>query len=210
MSNVFEFVATSREKTGKGAARAVRRQGEIPAIIYGGKAAPAMFNLNHNDVNKHLQHEAVYSHILEVVINGNSEKAILKAIQRHPARPQILHMDFLRVNESEKLKVHVPLHFKNEAISEGVKKGGIATHARVEVEVICFPSALPEYLEIDLQHLDLGDSVHLSEILLPDGVEILELSHGSEHDTAVVSIIASRVAKDEDDDNEEEVVVAAE
>lgn len=195
MSNVFEFVATSREETGKGAARAKRRQGGVPAVIYGGDTAPAMMVLNHNDVVKHLAHEAVYSHVLDITIDGKTEKAVLKAVQRHPAKFQILHLDFMRINEADKLKMHVPLHFLNEDTSVGVKKGGVATHARVEVEVSCFPSALPEYLEVDLASLDLGGSVHLSEIFLPEGVEIVELIHGEGHDIAVVSIIESRVSK---------------
>jgi len=205
MANVFEFMAASREQSGKGAAKAVRRLGKIPAILYGGDATPAMFTLNHNAINKLLENEAVFSHILDVNIDGKPEKAVLKAIQRHPAKPIILHMDFMRINENELLKMHVPLHFINEEISEGVKKGGVATHARVDVEVHCLPSALPEYLEIDLANLDLGESVHLSEITLPEGVEIIELTHGEGHDLAVVSIIESRVAKDDD-----EATVAAE
>ncbi|MDQ7091882.1 MAG: 50S ribosomal protein L25/general stress protein Ctc [Methylococcales bacterium] len=211
MSNVFEFMATSREKSGTSSARAVRRQGNVPAVIYGGDTDPAMLVLNHNEVNKHLENEAVYSHVLDIHVDGKPEKAILKEIQRHPARPQILHMDFLRINENELLKIHVPLHFINESTSVGVKKGGVATHARVEVEVTCLPSVIPEYLEIDLAHLDLGESVHLSEISLPEGVSILELSQGEEHDLAVASIIASRVsAADEDDEETEDVVVAPE
>ena len=199
MSNVFEFVATSREKSGTSAARAVRRQGNVPAVIYGGDIDPAMLVLNHNDVTRHLENEAVYSHILDVTVDGKIEKAVLKGLQRHPARPQILHMDFMRISETEKLKMHVPLHFINEADSVGVKKGGVATHARVEIEVICLPAALPEYLEVDLVNLDLGESVHLSEISLPEGVEIVELTHGEEHDLAVASILASRVAHEEED-----------
>lgn len=202
MSNVFEFVAASRGNSGKGAAKAVRREGRVPAILYGGSAAPAMLSFKHSDIIKHLEHEAVYSHILDVTIDGKTEKAVLKDIQRHPAKPQILHMDFMRVSETDTLKVHVPLHFINEATSVGVKKGGIATHARVEVEVSCLASALPEYIEVDLAKLDLGESIHLSQISLPAGVEIVELSHGEDHDLAVVSIAASRAAKAADDEEE--------
>jgi len=204
MSNVFEFVATSREQSGTSAARAARRQGNVPAVIYGGDTEPAMLVLNHNDVTRHLENEAVYSHILDITVDGKTEKAVLKGLQRHPAKPQILHMDFMRVSETDKIRIHVPLHFTNESIAIGVKKGGVATHARVEVEVNCFPSALPEYLEVDLENLDLGESVHLSEIPLPEGVEIIELTHGEEHDLAVVSILASRVSHDESSDSNSE------
>jgi large subunit ribosomal protein L25 len=204
MSNVFQFSATSREKSGTSSARAVRREGNIPAIIYGGAATPTLLSLNHNDIVKHLENEAVYSHILDVTIDGKTEKAILKALQRHPAKPQILHMDFMRINEKEVLKIHIPLHFINEDIAVGVKKGGVATHSRVEIEIMCLPSILPEYLEVDLENLDMGESVHLSQIALPEGVEIVELSHGEEHDLAVASIISSRVSKaDEEEDTDE-------
>ena len=122
MSNVFEFVAESREQSGKSVARRSRRQGNVPAVIYGGITAPQMLVLNHNEVIKHLAHEAVYSHVLDVTIDGKKEQAILKGVQRHPARVQILHLDFLRINMSEMLKVHVPLHFINEHASVGGKK----------------------------------------------------------------------------------------
>lgn len=213
MSNVFEFVATNRETSGTGAARAIRRQGDVPAIIYGGNTTPAMLTLNHNDVIKHLENEAVYSHILDITIDGKTEKAVLKDLQRHPAKPQILHLDFIRINETQPLKIHVPLHFINESKSAGVKKGGVVTHGCIDVEVSCLPAVLPEYLDVDLAHLDIGESVHLSEISLPSGVEIFELSHGEKHDVAVASVITSRVAKadeeedggGDDDENDENV-----
>jgi large subunit ribosomal protein L25 len=198
MPNVFEFIAESRGQSGKGAAKRVRRQGKVPAIIYGGRKEPQMLALNHNDVIKHLDHEAVYSHVLDVNVNGIAEKAILKNIQRNPAKIQIMHMDFLRVNMSEALKVHVPLHFINETSSIGGKKGGIAAHSLVDVEVFCLPAALPEYLEIDLSNLDIGESVHLSDIVLPPGVEIVVLAQGPEYDLPVVSMMSSKASKDEE------------
>ncbi|MDD5578103.1 MAG: 50S ribosomal protein L25/general stress protein Ctc [Methylobacter sp.] len=198
MSNVFEFVAESRGQSGKGAAKKVRRQGKVPAIIYGGHREPQMLTLSHNDVLKHLDHEAVYSHVLDVSVNGKAEKAILKNIQRNPAKVQIMHMDFLRVSMSESLKVHVPLHFINEPTSIGGKKGGIATHSMVDVEVSCLPAALPEYLEIDLAKLDIGESLHLSDIVLPPGVEIVVLAQGPEHDLPIVSMMASKASKDDE------------
>jgi large subunit ribosomal protein L25 len=195
MSSVFEFVATSREQVGKSAAKAVRRQGNVPAVIYGGGQAPKTIVLEHNEVLKHLVHEAVYSHILDVVVDGRTEKAVLKGVQRHPAKPKVLHMDFMRIDESHKIKVHVPLHFINEATSVGVKKGGVATHSMVDVEVSCLSGALPEFIEVDLANLDVGGSIHLSDLKLPAGVEIVELSHGADHDLAVVSIMATRVSE---------------
>ena len=197
MSNVFEFVAESREQSGKGAARRARRKGSVPAVIYGGHGEPQMLVLNHNEVIKHLAHEAVYSHVLDVSVDGRAEKAILKGVQRHPAKFQILHMDFLRVTMSEALKVHVPLHFINEHTSVGGKKGGIVTHAMIDVEVSCLPAVLPDYIEVDLSGLDIGESAHLSDIVLPAGVEIVALAQGSEHDHPVASMMASKASKDE-------------
>ncbi len=197
MSNVFEFVAESRGQSGKSAARRSRRQGNVPAVIYGGPNGPQMLVLNHNEVIKHLDHEAVYSHVLDITVDGKTEKAILKGVQRHPARVQILHLDFFRVNMSESVKVHVPLHFINEATSIGGKKGGIATHSMVDVEVSCLPAALPEYIEVDLAGLDIGGTIHLSNIVLPTGIEIVVLAQGPEHDLPVASMMASKASKDD-------------
>jgi large subunit ribosomal protein L25 len=194
MSNVFEFIGTSRNLAGKGSARKSRRHGNVPAILYGGHQDPLMLELNHNEVIKHLDHEAVYSHVLDVTIDGKTEKAILKGVQRHPAKVQILHLDFQRVSMSEAVKVHVPLHFINEATSVGSKKGGIVAHAMVDVEVTCLPSVLPEYLEVDLINLDIGESLHLSDIVLPEGIEIVALAQGHEHDLPIVSMMHPKVS----------------
>jgi large subunit ribosomal protein L25 len=156
-----------------------------------------MLVLNHNDIIKHLEHEAVYSHILDLTIDGRTEKVVLKGVQRNPARFQVLHLDFQRVSMSEALKVHVPLHFINESNSVGGKKGGIAAHSLVDVEVSCLPSNLPEYLEVDLANLDIGETFHLSDIKLPVGVEIVVLAQGAEHDLPVVSMMSSKASKDE-------------
>ena len=197
MSNVFEFVAESRGQSGKGAAKRQRRLGNVPAVIYGGHADPQMLVLSHNEVIKHLEHEAVYSHVLDVTIDGKTEQAILKGVQRNPAKFQVMHLDFLRVNMSESVKVHVPLHFINEHTSVGGKKGGIATHSMVDVEITCLPSVLPEYIEVNLANLDIGETIHLSDIVLPAGVEIVALAQGPEHDLPVVSMMASKASKDD-------------
>ena len=190
MSNVFEFVAESRGQSGKNSARRVRRAGNVPAILYGGHKDPQMLTINHNEVIKHLEHEAVYSHVLDVTVDGKTEKAILKGVQRNPAKFQILHLDFMRVDMSEAVKVHVPLHFINEASSVGIKKGGIATHAMTDVEVTCLPSALPEFIEVDLANLEVGATIHLSDLVLPAGVSIVALTHGADHDLPVVSMMS--------------------
>ncbi len=189
MANVFEFVAEARSGTGRSAAKVIRRQGKVPAIMYGGDAAPVMLSLDHNDLVKHLAHEAVYSHVLDVQVDGKAEKAVLKHIQRHPAKPLILHIDFLRVDDAHKLRVHVPLHFINEPISVGVKKGGVINHAMADVEVLCMPSSLPEFIEVDMSLVDVGSTLHLSDLKLPSGVEIPELQLGHEHDHPVVQIV---------------------
>ena len=202
MSDVFEFVAESRAGTGIGAAKTLRRQGKIPAIIYGGTKEPEKLTLDHNDVLKHLDHEAVYSHILEVKIDGKTEKAILKDIQRHPAKPRVLHMDFLRVSANEKIRVKVPLHFINEEVSIGGKKGGVATHTLVDVEVACLPGALPEYIEVDLAGIDIGESVHLTDIKMPEDVEIVTLLQEGDHDLTVVTMAQPKVVTEEEEETE--------
>ncbi len=192
MSNVFEFVAATRDMSGKSAAKATRRQGKVPAVMYGGAGAPEMLVLDHNEVVKHLEHEAVYSHVLDVTVDGKPQKALLKDVQRHPAKPQVLHMDFMRVDETHKVKMHVPLHFINEETCVGVKLGGVVTHAMVEVEVACLPSALPEYLEVDLAKVGLGEVLHLSDIVLPAGVEISQLAQGEDHDHPIAQVMKTR------------------
>ena len=197
MSNVFEFVAESRGQSGKNAARRARHLGNVPAVLYGAHKEPQMLMLNHNEVIKHLEHEAVYSHVLDVTVDGKTEKAILKAVQRHPARVQILHLDFQRVDMSETVKVHVPLHFINESTSVGGKKGGISAHSMTDVEVSCLPSVLPEYIEVNLATLDIGESLHLSDLVLPTGVSLVALAQGSEHNLPVVSMMPSKASKDD-------------
>jgi large subunit ribosomal protein L25 len=170
----------------------LRKVGKVPAVIYGG-GEPVGLVLDHNKVLKSLENEAVYSHILTVNVAGKEERAILKDLQRHPSKPIVMHMDFQRVSAADKIKVHVPLHFVNQEASVGVKKGGVVNHNLVDVEVVCLPDRLPEYLEVDLADVDVGQSVHLSELKLPEGVEIVALLHGPEYDIPVAVIQSSRV-----------------
>lgn len=192
MSNVFEFVAEARTESGKSEARRIRRMGGVPAVIYG-HGEPQMLSLNHNEVVKHLAHEEVYSHILNITVEGKTEKAILKGVQRHPAKVRVLHLDFLRINLEDRIKVHVPLHFINEHTGVGGKKGGVAAHTMTSVEIFCLPAFLPEFIVIDLMMLDVGHSIHLSELKMPANVQIVELTHGIDHDLAVVSMQAAKV-----------------
>jgi len=205
MSSVFEFEAVSRANKGTAAAKAVRRNGEIPAVIYGGTSEPEHIVLNGNEVEKSLKNEAVYAHVLELSVDGKAQNVVLKGLQRHPVKEGVIHMDFLRVNMNEKIKVHVPLHFINQDISVGVKAGGVITHSMVEVEVACLPAALPEYIEVDMATVDVGGSVHLAELVVAEGIEIVALTHGEDHNLPVAQVVKSRAAASED----EEVVADA-
>ena len=198
MASSYVFDAELRKDLGRGHSRRLRVEGKIPAVIYGGNAEPVGITLDHNKVNKALEDEATYSHILTLRIDGKDETAILKDMQRHPSRPIILHMDFQRVTESQKIKVHVPLHFLNQETSVGAKKGGVVTHALVDVEVTCLPARLPAFIAIAMAKLDIGQSVHLSDITVPPGVQIVELLHGEGHDQLVAAIHAPRVAGGEE------------
>lgn len=188
MTSSFVFEAEHRSGQGKGDARRLRRANKVPAVIYGGRGEPLHVALDHNKVLKHLENDAVYSHILTVRVDGQEETAILKAMQRHPARPMVTHMDFQRVSASDRVHVHVPLHFVNANLSVGVKKGGVVTHSMVDVEVVCLPHQLPESIEVDLSNVDLGEIVHLSDLKVPAGVQVFALTHGAEHDHPVAVI----------------------
>ena len=198
MVGSFEFEAEKRTTTGKGEARRSRRLGKIPAILYGGGGEPVQLYLTHHRVSKALQNDAVYSHVLTLRYEGKEEKAILKALQRHPSRPIVMHMDFQRVNENDKLHVHIPLRFINQETSVGVKKGGVVSHALVEVEVVCLPQDLPEFIEVDMARVDIGELVHLSDLKVPTGVELAELTHGAANDRTVASIHTVRTADTEE------------
>lgn len=206
MTSIFEFNATVRSEEGTGAARRLRKAGKVPAVLYGGRGEVEKLTLEHNKVVRSMEDEAVFSHILKLNVDGKVEDVILKDVQRHPSKAQILHLDLLRVSKDEKIRVHVPLHFLNEENSPGVKQGGVAMHDMVEVEVSCLPGDLPEFIEIDLAEAELGSSVHLSDLVVPEGVQIVELLHGEDHDLSVVTIKATRgsAADDEQDESETE------
>jgi large subunit ribosomal protein L25 len=197
MTTDFILNAELRDGQGKGASRRLRREGKVPGILYGAGKEPVSIALNHNELFHQLGNEAFYSHVLTVKLGKATEKAVLRDLQRHPAKPVILHLDLQRVSETEKIRVHVPLHFLNEAGAVGVKAGGMVSHHLVEVEVQCLPKDLPEFIEVDIAGLDVGDIIHLSELALPKGVEVVELLHGTEHDNAVVSIHKARGATEE-------------
>ena len=190
MSTNFTINAKSREDTGKGASRRLRRlTGEVPAIIYGGKKDAEKISILHKDITKALENDAVYSSIISVSIDGKAEDTIIKDIQRHPAKQIILHMDFLRVSKTTKLQTRVPLNFINEDACVGVKLGGgLIAHTMTDIEVSCLPKDLPESIDVDMAEVDVGQIVHLSDLTLPDGVESVSLSQGADYDLTVATV----------------------
>ena len=194
MSDVFEFVAEKRSKSGKSAARAIRREGKVPAVLYGGGQAAENLALNHTEVLKHLEHEAVFSHILDINIDGQVSKGVLKDLQRHPSKRKIIHMDFMRVQVGETIRMHVPLHFTGAETVVGVKAGGILMTNVTDVEVDCLPADLPEYIEVDVSGLGVGESLHLGDIAVPGSVQLVEMGHEEGADLAVVTIAAPKGA----------------
>lgn len=179
--------ATRRNVEGKGASRRLRRAASIPAIVYGGSAEPTPIQLDHEKIWLAQQNEWFYSSILTLEVEGKSEQVLLRDMQRHPFKQIIMHMDFQRVDANQALRVAVPLHFLNEDKSPAGKAADIVVlHELNEVTVSCLPKDLPEFIEIDLSNLSVGDIVHLSDLKLPEGVEIPELKLGKEHDVAVV------------------------
>ena len=192
--NVENFVvdAQPRNDEGKGASRRLRRTGMVPAVIYGGSKEPQSVALSLNVMLQHVEHEAFFSHILDINVAGTSEKAVVKDIQMHPFKPIIMHIDFQRVDENSVIRMHVPIHFVGEESAPGIKSGAVFTHQLTSVDVSCAAGKLPEFIELDVSGMNMGDSLHLSDIKLPAGVEIVELSHGEEHNLPVVTIVATR------------------
>ncbi|ORU91246.1 MAG: 50S ribosomal protein L25/general stress protein Ctc [Cycloclasticus sp. symbiont of Poecilosclerida sp. M] len=196
MSTSFELAASIREDLGKGATRRLRRDNKVPAVVYGGQADPVSLTLAHNELMHSTESEAFFSHILTIDIAGKAEKVVIKALQRHPSRPIIMHADFMRVNMKEKLKVNVPIHFVGEDVAPGVKEGGVVTHELVDIEIQCLPKDLPEFIEVDISELEMDASLHLTDVTVPEGVEIMALTHGSEHDAQIASIHKPRVIEE--------------
>ena len=192
----FELEAETRNDVGKGASRRLRQTDKLPAIVYGGGKPATSLTMDHKKMARALENEAFYSHILALKIDQNSERVILKDVQRHPYKPRILHVDFQRVRADQKLHMHVPLHFigTHDEIP-GVKAGGTVSHLLSDVEISCLPDDLPEYLQIDISQMELDQMLHLSDIKLPKGVEIVALAH--DRDQGIVSIHIPRVIEEE-------------
>jgi large subunit ribosomal protein L25 len=197
----FELDCSVRTDLGKGASRRLRRlEGNIPAVIYGGDKDPISLTIPHKDIYKAIQNEAFFAHIITLKIGKKKEKAVIKALQRHPAKDLVLHADFLRVNEKEAIQVRVPLHFINEEKCVGVKIGGGNIMKTLnEIEVSCLPKDLPEYIEVDMLKVELGANVHLSDIALPKGVTSVSLaSHNEDNDLNVAAVHAPKGVSDDE------------
>ena len=200
MAEDFDLIADYREDQGKGASRRLRREGKVPAIIYGAGRPPRSLSFDHHKVIRQLENESFYSSVLNIKVGDKSQAAIVKDIQRHPAKRVIMHMDFQRIVEDEAIKMNVPLHFIGEDVAVGVKQGGgKVSHLRTDVEIVCLPKDLPEYLDVDVSELELDAMLYLSDIKLPEGVEIPELAQGPEHDHAIVSIHVIKAAPVEEE-----------
>jgi large subunit ribosomal protein L25 len=204
MADKIVLSAEPRSDVGKGASRRLRRLAErVPAILYGGGEGPEALSLSANELGKAEKLESFFSQVLEVRFADRGVSAILKDLQRHPARGEILHVDLQRVRADETIRVHVAIHVLGEEQCKGVKAGGQITHNISEIEIESLPGQLPEYLEVDVTSLGIGDAIHLSEVPLPAGVSIPALQLGEDHDQPVVSVIEPRVSATDEDEAEE-------
>ncbi|PID42684.1 MAG: 50S ribosomal protein L25/general stress protein Ctc [Proteobacteria bacterium] len=207
MSNEFVVEAELRNLQGKGASRRLRHEGKIPAILYGDNDAPTNLSLIRKDLAKLLENEAFYSHILTIKYDGKEQAAIMKDLQRHPAKGFVMHADFQRVSKDRTINVNVPLHFINEQACVGVKmEGGVISHLMTDIEITCLPGNLPEYIDVDMLEVKNGTIVHLSDLKLPEGVSITSLGHGSDHDLPVASVNKAKgeVVDEEEGEGEDE------
>ena len=195
MKTSFELVAEFRESQGKGASRRLRHAGKVPAILYGGHSEARALTLSHQKLLIMLENERFYSTILSLKVGDQTQNAILKDVQRHPYKNAIVHIDFQRVEDNQKIRMSIPLHLVGAAVSPGVKtQGGLVSHLRNEVEVSCLPKDLPEFIEVDMSALSLNESIHMSQLKIPEGVELTALA---KEDAAVASIHSPRAEEPE-------------
>lgn len=205
MSSTFELQAELREEQGKGASRRLRREGKVPAVVYGGDRKPRAITLSHQELLRHVENEAFFSNVINLKVGDVEQKAIVKDMQKHPAKRVVMHMDFQRVLADEKIRMSVPLHFVGEDVAPGVKQGGGQfSHLKNDVDIACLPGDLPEFIQVDVSGMDIDDLLHLSDIKLPEGVELPDLAQGDEHDLAVVSLHRPQKAKAADDEAADE------
>ena len=195
----FNIIAEKRDDLGKGASRRLRHAGLVPGIVYGTGQDPVSFQLKHTEIEKKLLNEAFYSSILTLTIDGNEESVVLKDMQRHPAKSRIMHLDLLRIDKTHKLTMNVPLHFLNEDTCIGVKDGGSVNHHMSDLEVTCLAADLPEFIAIDMADVELDATIHLSDLTIPEGVEISSLIHGGDDSLPVASVHIRKAALIEED-----------
>lgn len=199
MAISFNLSAEVRNDKGKGASRRLRRTGKVPGILYGAGEPPVELAFDHNELRNGLAYEAFYSHVLKIKVGNEQHQAIVKDLQRHPAKPIIMHLDLLRVKDDVEIHVHVPLHFLGEKEAIGVKQqGGVVSRNLIEVEIACLPRYLPEYIDVDVTNLELNHALHLSDLKLPEGVRIVQLAYGEEHDLPVVAVHHPRITVEEE------------
>jgi large subunit ribosomal protein L25 len=183
----FEIPAESRDGSGRAFSRRLRREGRLPAIVYGGGKDPSAITLDHNSIIHLMEREAFYTSILTLTVGKSSQAVVVKAVHRHPAKPNLLHMDFQRVVEDEEITLNVPIHFIGEEAARGVKEqGGAIEHMESDVEISCLPRNLPEFLELDVSALGLNEILHLSDIKMPEGVTSVALAHGQDHPVVAI------------------------
>lgn len=194
-NNQFQLNAVNRsaEQQGKGASRRLRKQNLVPAIIYGGNEEPTAIAVKYNEFIKALENEAFFSHILTINVDGDEHQAVIKDLQRHPAKGVPLHADFMRIVKGQKIHMNVPVHFEGKEDAPGTKEGGILSTLVTDVEIICLPSRLPESLVVDVSKMQIGDTYHLSDIVLPEGVVIYELEQEDGTDRTIVNMQAPTV-----------------
>ncbi|OEY66846.1 50S ribosomal protein L25/general stress protein Ctc [Marinobacter sp. X15-166B] len=208
MSQEFVIEAFLRDDQGKGASRRLRREEKkIPAVIYGGGKDAVSVSIWHNELSKAIENESFFSQVLTINLDGKKESVIIKDLQRHPYKPLLNHADFQRISQDEVIHVHVPIHLLNEDAAPAIKTyGGVAFRLLTEVEVVCLPKDLPSFIEVDLMDVEMDQVIHLSDLQLPEGVQIVAIQHDLEHDQAVVSINKPRGAQvdEEAEDAEEE------
>lgn len=188
MKTGFELVGEARGHSGRTDARRLRRDGKVPVIVYGGGKEPRSISLDHNTLIHQMQREAFYTSLVTLKVGAESEQVVVKDVQRHPVRTQVLHMDLQRVVEDEEITLSVPIHFLGGATAKGVKEqGGELQQLLTDVEVVCLPRYLPEFLELDVSAMELNDILHLSDLKLPDGVELLALRHNQDHPVVAIN-----------------------
>ncbi len=197
----IELNATLREDKGKGASRRLRHANTLPAIVYGGSADPVSITLQQKDIQHKLPDESFYSQVLALNIAGKSEDVLIRDIQHHPYKMEVMHMDFVRVDMNKPVHIHSQLHFVGEEGSPGVKsEDGVISHVIIEVELECLPKNIPDHIEVDLSEMHVGDVIHLSDLKMPEGVEVLALKHGDDNDSVVASMHIRKVVEEIEDE----------